>query len=252
MPALRSTEDEIAEIRRTFTERFEELVVDVVFEPPSAETLLTRLSDMRKHAIERHDYYERYCNQYLAVGLAMLPFAFTIGGFVLNFMRTAGVGAIWALPAGLGILAFSGTGLVVLILYIKMTSTNYCYRQVERTRSWYHSHAVLAGTGNADRMSPGLQEIDRREFAENLRTYGEQWLIFMQVPWAPIAEDIERVFTLFVLQSNKRHQVRKLAKCVQWGVVIGTVLLIIGLLYLATGMGTHVIATVPGAAGRLR
>ncbi|MEN6546716.1 MAG: hypothetical protein ABFE07_11830 [Armatimonadia bacterium] len=249
MAALRSSEEDVVEIRRTFSEPFEELLVEVSSDPLRAEALATRLTDMRRHAIERHDYYERYCNQYLAIGLAMLPFAFTIGGFVLNFMRTGGVGAVWALPTALGILTFAGTGLAVLILYIRMTSTNYCYRQIEKTRSWYHTHSVLSGTGNADKMSPEQQDADRRDFADNLRIYGEQWLLFMQVPWAPIAEDIERIFTLFVLQSAKRRHVRTLAKVVQWGVTMGTVLLIVGLMYLAAGMGTHVTAT---AGGRMR
>ena len=252
MPVLRPTEDEVVEIRRTFTERFEELLAGVALDPPGAEALTARLSDMRKHAVERHDYYERYCNQYLTVGLAMLPFAFPIGGFVLNFMRTAGVGVTRAIPAGLGILAFVGTGLAVLTLYIRMTSTNYCYRQIEKTRSWDHTHSVLAGTGNADRMRPRQQEVDRREFADNLSIYGEQRLIFMQVPWHPIAEDLERVFALFVLQSAKRHQVRKLAKYVQWGVIVGTLLLIVGMLYLAVGIDTHGSAITAGAAALVR
>jgi hypothetical protein len=252
MPALRPTEDEIVEIRRTFTERFEELLQGVTADPAATGALATRLSDMRKHAVERHDYYERYCNQYLTVGLAMLPFAFTIGGFVLNFMRTAGVGILWAIPAGLGILAFASTGVAVLTLYIRMTSTNYCYRQIEKMRSWHHTHSVLAGTGNADRLRPEQQRADRKDFADNLKTYGEQWLLFMRVPWQPLAEDIERVFTLFVLQSAKRRQVRELAKYVQWGVIIGTVLLIIGMMYLGVGIGTHVTATavVTGALKR--
>jgi hypothetical protein len=240
------------EIRRSFTERFEELLEGVASDPPAAAALTTRLSDMRKHAVERHDYYERYCNQYLTVGLAMLPFAFTIGGFVLNFMRTAGVSITWAIPAGVGILAFAGTGLAVLTLYIRMTSTNYCYRQIEKTRSWHHTHSVLAGTGNADRLRPAQQEADRKDFAENLKTYGEQWLLFMRVPWQPLAEDIERVFTLFVLQSAKRQQVRRLAKCVQWGVIAGTLLLITGMLYLAVGIGTHVTATVAAVGAHTR
>ena len=166
-------------------------------------------------------------------------------------MKTAGVGVAWAIPAGLGILSFAGTGLAVLTLYIRMTSTNYCYRQIEKSRSWHHTHSVLAGTGNADRSRPEQQEADRRDFADNLRIYGEQWLTFMQVPWHPIAEDIERVFTLFVLQSAKRQQVRRLAKCVQWGVIVGTLLLITGMLYLAVGIGTHATPTMAGAAGRM-
>jgi hypothetical protein len=252
MPAVHPTEDEVAEIRRGFTERFEELLKGVATEPPGAEELLARLSDMRRHAVERHDYYERYCNQYLTVGLAMLPFAFTIGGFVLNFMKSAGVGFMWAIPAGLGILAFVSTGLAVLTLYIRMTSINYTYRQIEKTRSWRHTHSVLAGTGNADRLRPELQAVDRNNFAENLRIYGEEWLLFMQVPWHPIAEDLERVFTLFVLQSAKRRQVRKLAKYVQWGVILGTCLLIVGLMYLGVGIGTHVTAVAPAAAAVAR
>ena len=96
-------------------------------------------------------------------------------------------------------------------------------------------------------MCPGLQEADRRDFPENLRIYGEKRLTFMQVPWQPIAEDIERVFTLFVLQSAKRRQVRELAKYVQWGVIIGTLLLITGMLYLAVGIGTQVSAIAAGA-----
>ena len=105
----------------------------------------------------------------------------------------------------------------------------------------------FAGTGNADRMRPERQEADHKDCAENLRTYGEQWLTFMRVPWKPIAEDIERIFTLFVLQSAKHRQVRRLAKCVQWGVIIGTLLLITGMLYLAVGIGTQVSAIAAGA-----
>ena len=239
LPALCPTEDEVIEIRRTFTERFEELLGALPSDPPGAEALTARLSEMRNNAIARHDYYERYCNQYLTVGLAMLPFAFTIGGFVLNFLKTGNVAISWAIPAACGILAFAGTGLAVLTLYISGTATDYSYRQIARMRSWYDTHDEMAGTGDADRMRPEHQEADRSKYAENLRTFGEQWLAFMQVPWQPIAEDIERVFSLWVLQAAKRREVRRLARLVHWGVIAGTVLLMLGLVYLALGIGTH-------------
>lgn len=251
MPALSPTEDEVIEIRRTFTERFEELLAALPADPPGAEALTARLGEMRTNAISRHDYYERYCNQYLTVGLAMLPFAFTIGGFVLNFLKTGGVAITWAIPAAGGIVAFAGTGLAVLTSYISGTATDYSYRQIARMRSWYDTHDEMAGTGNADRMRPEHQEADRTGYAENLRTFGEQWLAFMQVPWQPIAEDIERVFSLWVLQAAKRREVRKLARLVHWGIIAGTLLLMVGLVSLALGIGTHVTAvTAADAAAR--
>ena len=252
MPALHPTEDQVFETRRVFTERFEELLATVPADPPGAEALTARLNEMRHNAIARHDYYERYCNQYLTVGLAMLPFAFTIAGFVLNFLRIGGVAISWAIPAALGIFAFAGTGLAVLVLHITGSATDYSYRQIARMRSWYDTHDDMAGTGNADRMRPEKQEADRNRYAENLRTFGEQWLAFMQVPWQPIAEDIERVFSLWVLQAAKRREVRRLAKLVQWGVIVGTVLLMLGLVYLAVGIGTHITPAAAGAAVRAR
>ena len=253
MPALCPTEDEVIEIRRTFTERFEKLLEGVSPAPPGPDVLSARLAEMRQNAIVRHDYYERYCNQYLTVGLAMLPFAFTIGGFVLNFLKTGNVAILWAIPAACGVIAFAGTGLAVLTLYIRGTATDYNYRQIARMRSWYDTHDEMAGTGNADTMRPEHQQADRNQYAENLRTFGEQWLAFMQVPWQPIAEDIERVFTLWVLQAAMRREVRKLARLVHWGVIIGTVLLMVGLVYLALGIGTHIPAVaLAGAAVRSR
>jgi hypothetical protein len=240
MPALSPTEEEVLEIRRIFSERFEELLAAMPIAAPNAEALSARLGEMRHNAIMRHDYYERYCNQYLAVGLAMLPFAFTIGGFVLSFLKIGNVDIMWALPAACGVFTFAGTGLAVLTFYISGTATDYSYRQIARMRSWYDTHDEMAGTGNADRMGAERQRADRNRYAENLRTFGEQWLAFMQVPWQPIAEDMERVFTLWVLQAAIRREVRRLAGLVRWGGTFGTILLMVGMVCLGLGIGTHV------------
>jgi len=230
--------DEVEEARRLFTEAFRELLLPVAQSPEKAEAMGKRLADMRKHATERHDYYERYRNQYLAVGLSMLPLSFAIASFILNFVNAAKVALPWASLAGLGVLAFIGTGLTVLFSYIRQTSANYCYRGVARTPSWYHAYVGLAGAGDSDRLCPQQRKADQTDWAKALGRFGQDWIAAMASPWRPLAEDIEQVFILFVLQSVKRGQVRHLATVVKWGAVAGALLLFAGLVLLGFGIGT--------------
>lgn len=238
MPAQHDDPAELEETRRLFEESFRSLLEPLAEDAEKTEAIATRLADMRKHATERHDYYERYRTQYLAVGLAMMPLSFAIGIFILNFVNTAGVPLPRATVAGLGVLAFVVTGLAVLFSYIQGTSVNYCYRGVARTWSWYHGYTGLAGAGDADRLRPQQRREDRIAFAQALRQFGDEWIAFMGSPWRPLAEDIEQVFILFVLQGVKRRQVQHLAILVKWGITAGVALLLIGLVLLGVSIGT--------------
>ena len=238
MPAQPDDPAELEETRRLFEESFRSLLEPLAQDAEKTEAIAKRLADMRKHATERHDYYERYRNQYLAVGLAMLPLSFAIAVLTLNFVNAAGVALPRATVAGLGVFAFIVTALAVLYTYIQGTSVNYCYRDVARTWSWSHGYEGLAGAGDADRLCPERRREDRIAFAKALRQFGDEWIAFMGSPWRPLAEDIEQVFILFVLQGVARRQVQHLATIVKWGATAGVLLLLVGLVLLGIGIGT--------------
>jgi hypothetical protein len=140
--------------------------------------------------------------------------------------------------ADLGVVAFVLTGLAVLFFYLEGTSVNYSYRAVARTWSWYHGSLGLVGTGDADRLSPHRRSEDRIAFAHALHEFGDEGIAFMGAPWRPLAEDIEQVFILFVLQGVKRLQIQHLSLMVKWGVTVGVALLLIGLVLLGVSTGT--------------
>lgn len=238
MARKKQLEVDIEEIRGVFTKPFQGALEPLLGDDVKAKAMAERLADMRKYAVERHDYYERYRNQYLAVGLAMLPLSFAIGGFILSFIDTAKVDLPWAAVAGVGVLCFAVTGLMVVFAYIDGTSPNYCYRKVARVRSWYHAYSGLAGVGDADHLCPDAIKREMVGFADALEQFGGSWIESMKASWRPVAEDIEQVFILFLLQSVKRRQVRWLAGCVKWGMSIGSVLLLVGFIQLAFGIGS--------------
>lgn len=230
---------DVEAIRDVFAKPFEKALTPLLKDEATAEAMAKRLADMRKHAVERHDYYERYRNQYLAVGLALLPLSFAIGGFVLNFINTAKVDVIWAAGAAAGVITFILTGLAVVFRYVGGTSPNYCYRKVAKAVSWYHAYVDVAGVGDANRLCPDQVRKEVCGFAKALREFGDTWIGAMTDAWRPYAEDLEQVFILFMLQSEKRRQVRSLALCVKWGMSIGAFLLLVGLVMLAFGINTN-------------
>jgi hypothetical protein len=215
----------LEDVRESLYKQLVQIIADTRIDlssPMTAEDVRTRLWNMITYAAGRHDYYERARRDFLTIGLGLLGAATALEAFLFRLTGDKP----WFLVGGGILIGLTGVGLV--FRYIYETSPDYPYRNVADIRSWYHHYNLPDSATFA--VSPAKDVLEKQQAStrDSLKRFAERWLASA----APgetakfIAEDLEQVFILFVLQQYKRVFIRKMGVILIAGITVFTALLI--------------------------
>jgi hypothetical protein len=178
-------------------------------EPVDFPQLRERLWQMIQYAIGRHDYYERVRRDFLTIGLGLVGAATALEAILLKPGESPA--RSWFLIVGGIVLAL--TGLALVFRYVYETSPDYPYRNLADIRSWYHHYNLSGKNSFSVRSGTETVQANQESTRDQLMKFAETWLL-----WASpktfnvsfVAEDLEQVFILYLLQQYKRVFARKM------------------------------------------
>ncbi|RZJ88134.1 MAG: hypothetical protein EOO20_14390 [Chryseobacterium sp.] len=198
--------------------------------------LQDRLYKMIDYAIKRHDWYEDQKQKLLQIGLALLS---VFAAFTAVVAKLSYDGSIEGLPFLL-CLAFVGfglgTGILMLYKYNRTISLDHPYRKVVDIRSWFFKYNF---DGKLSHKISGEEVKARSEvkvIIDSFENFSDKWITFAKEKKRFLAEDIEQVFILQILQKYRSEQLKTMSKVLTYGVFISVLMLVFAFFaYVGTG-----------------
>jgi hypothetical protein len=192
-----------------------------------------RLGKMIEYGVSRVDYYENLRHRYLTIGLGLFAGGIAFGALLARAKEHIPHSALlWGLFSMLAVLL---TGLILLIYYNLTTAKEYAYRVIADIRSWYFRYHLPSNRKLVLSKNREKAVGQAREMTTALEHFLNRWLEFASEKGRFIAEDLEQVFILFVLQRYKYQVVNGMSRVLTVGVSIAILFFVVAALKWTVG-----------------
>lgn len=193
-----------------------------------APELSERLYKMINYAAGRVDYYENARQRYLTIGLA-----FFAGGIAFGTLLSRVQEYVPRLPLALAVISMLFvvlTGLILVLFYNATTEPEYTYRLIADIRSWYFRYHFPENRRLVVSRRKERARTQAQEMTGALDYFLNRWLEFADEKKRFVAEDLEQVFILFLVQRYKSQIVTRMSNILAVGVLAAVVAVISALL----------------------
>jgi hypothetical protein len=176
-----------------------------------------RLYKMIQYAIDRHDWYENQRHRFLALSLGLLAIVATLSPVLASLAAAIPTPVPAAAVASL--VWISITAFLMIVIYSRLIGPPYPYRGLADIRSWIFRYSFSAGA-SAPRLSKreSVAENQVKEVLDAFKNFKRRWLEIAQKPTNFLAEDLEQVFILHLLQKHRADNLNKMTKILIVGV----------------------------------
>jgi len=188
------------------------------------EQIAQRLHKMITYAVGRVDHYESVRHRYLAFGLGLFAGSIAFGTLLVRMQSN--MPPVPLMLSVVGMVVVLVTGLALAVYYNDTTAKEYAYRSIADIRSWYFRYHFPTTRKLVLSEDETKARAQAQEMGKALEHFLSRWLEFASEKRRFVAEDLEQVFILFLLQRYKFQAVQGMSRILTAGIGIAVLLFI--------------------------